>query len=227
MGIAVAVLLPLSFYLIAKGLKKDRIIMPGYFISEKITSKMLDGKMQQDTIFHRIADLQLINQMGEQISLNNTLQGKILVINFIYTTCPSVCPKLTQNMKLLQKAFRKDRKKKMDMNNEIHLVSITVDPDRDSFQTLRKYAERFEVNHDHWYFLTGNRDSIYHFARKELGLSVQPEEHGAKDFIHTQKIVLVDRNRYIRGYYNGLDSAAVGKCAYDISLLSMEKKKKK
>jgi len=226
-GMAVAVLLPLSFYLIAKVLKKDRIAMPRYYIADRVDSSMVDGQMQRDTVFHKVADLVLTNQVGEQVSLNKDLSGKILVVDFIYTTCPSICPKLTQNMMLLQKAFRKDPKKKVTMNDEVHLLSITVDPERDSFQILRKYADRFRVNHDHWYFLTGDKEAIYNYARKELGLSVQPEEHGAVDFIHTQKIVVIDQNRYIRGYYDGMDNAALAKCAYDISLLSMEKKKKK
>lgn len=226
-GIAVAVLLPLSFYLIAKALKKDQIMMPRYYIPEKINSTTVDGKKVYDTIFHRVQDVTLTNQVGEQISLNTDLAGKILVVDFIFTNCPSLCPRLTENMKLLQRAFRKDPKKETDMNNQVHLISITVDPERDSFQQLRKYADRFGVNHDHWYFLTGNRDVIYNFARKDLGLSVQPGEGGADDFIHTQKIVVIDADRYIRGYYDGLDSLAVSKCAYDISLLSMEKKKNK
>jgi len=201
--------------------------MPRYYISEKITSKTVDGKIQHDTIFHRIPDIQLTNQVGERVRLNSSLPGKILVFDFIFTNCPGICPKLTQNMKLLQRAFRKDPKKETDMNNEVQLISITVDPARDSFQQLRRYADRFGVNHDHWYFLTGSRDSIYNFVRNDLGLSMQQAEGGAEDFIHTQKIVVVDADRYIRGYYDGLDSLSVSKCAYDISLLSMEKKRKK
>ena len=75
LGIAVAVLLPLSFFIIAKLLKKDHINMPRYYVSEKITSKMVDGRMQQDTIFHRITDLHLTNQLGETIGLNSDLKG--------------------------------------------------------------------------------------------------------------------------------------------------------
>ena len=227
LAIAIAVLVPLSFFLAAKLLKKDHLNMPRYYISEKINGRMVDGKMQYDTIFHRIADLRLTNQMGDMISLNNDLKGKILVIDFIYTSCPSVCPRLTANMKMLQQAFRKDPKKESSLSNDVQLVSITVDPKRDSFQQMRRYADRFGVNHDDWYFLTGDKKDIYDFARNELGVSVQPGDGSEEDFIHTQKIVVVDQNRYIRGYYDGLDSIAIGQCAYDISLLSIEKKKRK
>lgn len=226
-GIAVAVLLPLSFYLLAKALKKDHIHMPGYYMVEKIVTKTVDGVAEKDTIYHRTSNLRLTNQLGDIVGLNDQLAGKILVVNFIYTSCPSVCPQLVKNMRVFEKAFRKDPKKEVSMRNYVHLVSITVDPARDSFQQMRQYADRFNVNHDHWAFLTGNRDSIYQFARNELGLSIQPGEGGAEDFLHTQKIVIIDQDRYIRGYYDGLDSVALGKCAYDISLLSMEKKKYK
>jgi protein SCO1 len=226
-GIAVAVLLPLSFYLIAKGLKKDHISMPRYYVAEKIVARTVDGRTTKDTIFHRISDLRLTNQLGESVALNTNLPGKILVVSFIYTACPSVCPKLIGNLKMLEKAFRKDPKKEVSMQNQVQLISITVDPARDSFQQMRRYADRFGVNHDHWWFLTGNRDSIYQFARQELGLSVPGAEEEGVELMHTQKIVVIDQFRYIRGYYDGLDSVAIGKCAYDISLLSMEKKRKK
>ncbi len=226
LAIAVTVLVPLSFFLKAELEGKGNIPMPGYYIPEKITGKTVNGEIIRDTIFHRISDLRLTNQLGEQISLNNDLQGKILVINFIFTNCPAICPKLTENMKMLQKAFRKDKKKERTLNDVVQLISVTVDPARDSFQQLRVYAERFNVNHDKWYFLTGDKQAIYQFARGELGLSVQPGDGGAEDFIHTQKMVIIDQGRYIRGYYDGLDPVAVDQCAYDISLLTREKKKK-
>ncbi|MBS1777651.1 MAG: SCO family protein [Bacteroidetes bacterium] len=225
LGIAVAVVLPLSFYVIAKVLKKDHIKMPGHYISEKIEGKLLDGQMHYDTIFHRIPDLTFTNQLGEKVSLNTSLSGKILVVDFIFTHCPTTCPTLTENMKLLQRAFRKDPKKETDMSNELHLLSITVDPTRDSVQALRKFADRFGVDHDHWDFLTGDKSTIYNFARHDLGLSAAAGGEGTDDFIHTEKIVLIDADRYIRGYYNGLDSLDISRCAYEISLLSMEKKR--
>lgn len=225
LGIAVAVLLPLSFYITARLLKKDHINMPRYYVTEKINRHTENGRTVSDTMFHRIPNLEFTNQLGEPVSLNEDLRGKILVINFIFTHCPTVCPQLTQNMKLLQRAFRKDPKRETDMNNQVQLLTFTVDPERDSFQQLRLYADRFGVNHDHWYFLTGPKQKIYDFARNDLGLSLQ--DGAGTDFIHTEKIVVVDTSRYIRGYYDGLDSVALGQCAYDISLLSMEKHRKK
>jgi protein SCO1/2 len=161
------------------------------------------------------------------VSLNKDLKGKILIVDFFFTTCPDVCPKLTSNLALLQKAFKKDPKKEFVIGNEIQLLSITVDPGRDSVPVLRAYADRYAVDHDRWWFLTGGKPAIYNYARNELGLSVQPGDGGAEDFIHTKKIVVIDQDRYIRGYYDGTDSVALKKCADDVVLLTLEKKKKK
>ena len=224
-GIAAAILLPLSFYLLAKGLKKDKIIMPSYYVPEKIDTIKEDGQVRYDTVFHRLNDLKLTNQLGQTVSLNEDLKGKILVINFFFASCPVVCPKLTQNMAALQHAFRRDRVKKRSLTDSIQLISITVNPERDSFPVLRQYADRYQVDHDRWWFLTGDKRDIYNFARNELRVVVGPGDGGSEDFIHTEKIVVVDKDRYIRGYYDGLDSASVGAAAYEISLLNMEKKR--
>lgn len=225
LGIAVALLLPLSFYVIAKVLKKDQLAMPRYYIVDKVEQKEVDGKMVPDTTFHRAADLVLTNQLGERVSLNEDLKGKILVLDFFFIDCPSVCPRLTRNMALLQRAFRRTAQHSND--TLMQLISITVMPERDSVPRLRAYAERFGANHDHWYFLTGDKKEIYNYIRNEVGLSAGQGDGGADDFIHTQSFVLLDRERYIRGVYDGLDSASVGNCAHDIGLLAMEKKRKK
>jgi len=225
--IAVTTLVPLSFFIIAKVLKKDHIQLPKFYVVEKTITKTEGNQTKIDTVFHQLNDLELTNQLGQKISINKDLKDRILVFDFFFTNCPSICPKLTNNMKLLQRAFRKDPKREEAMENKIQLISITVNPERDSVAQLRKYADRFGVNHDHWSFLTGDKKVIYDFARNELGLSVGEGDGGADDFIHTEKIVIVDRERFVRGYYDGLDSLELAKCAYDISLLTMEKKRNK
>lgn len=226
-GLAVALLLPLSFYMIARLMSKDTLHLPKYYRAEGVQTKTVDGKQSSDTQYHHVADLVLTNQLGRQVSLNNDLPGKVLVIDFIFTNCNSTCPGLTNDMALLQRAFKKNTKVESSFDTIAQFISITVDPVRDSFQALRIYADAHKVNHDHWWFLTGSKETIYNYARNELGLSLQPGNGGAEDFIHTQKFVVVDQQRYIRGYYDGLDSAEIRRCADDIVLLSLEKKKKK
>jgi len=226
-GLAVALVLPLSFFVVAKLLKKDKIKMPGFYRTEKITTKIEGGKTIKDTVFHQVKDLRLVTQLGDTVSLNKDLKGKILAIDFFFATCPTVCPKLTGNMLMLQRAFRKDPKKERTMEDDVQLISITINPENDDVKTLRAYADRYGVNHDRWWFLTGDKKQIYDYARNELGLSLENGDGSENDFIHTQKIVVLDQERYIRGYYNGLDTVAISQCAYDISLLSLENKKRK
>lgn len=222
-GFAVAVLLPLSFYLIFSRLSKGKIAMPRHYKVDSIDS-IVSGDKKPDTVFHTVSDIRLTNQLGQQVSLSD-LKGKMVVIDFFFTTCPSICPVMTANMKRLQNSFRKDTKKEASLDTIVQFVSITVNPGHDSFPELRKYADRFGANHDHWWFLTGDKKTIYDFARHELDVTTGPGDGGAEDFIHTEKFVLLDRNRHIRGYYNGTDPADVSKCADDIVLLTLEKKK--
>jgi protein SCO1/2 len=225
MGLAVAFLLPLSFYFIVKILSKDKIHLPYYYGIERVDTSG-DGK-RFDTIYHKVSNLALTNQLGEQITLNESLAGKIVVVNFFFVDCQATCPRLTGNVGLLQKAFRKNPKIENGLDNDVHFVSITVSPEQDTFQVLRTYADAHGANPDHWWFLTGDKKSIYNFARNELKLAVGPGDGGAEDFMHTEKLVLIDKERYIRGYYDGLDTVQLRKCADDIVLLTMEKKKQR
>ena len=222
-GIAVALLLPLSLYLIVDRLSKGKVKMPGHYIIERVDNS--GGK--PDTIYHATGELTLTNQVGEKVSLNAGLKDKIVVIEFFFAECTSTCPTLTKSMRNLQMGFRKDPKKENSLDDRVQFVSITVMPEHDSFQVLRTYADRQGANPDHWWFLTGDKKAIYDYARKELGLSTGPGDGGADDMIHTDKLVLLDKDRHIRGYYSGLSDTAVRRCADDIVLLTLEKEKKK
>ena len=227
LGLAVAVLVPLFCFLVVSRLSKGKSRMPGYYGLERIDSQVQGGKVSYDTVYHQVADVQLINQFGKKVSLNNDLKGKMLVIDFFFTTCPSICPRLTDNMRKLQKSYMKDPKKESSLDTVVQFISITVNPERDSFQVMRAYADRFGANHDHWWFLTGDKKSIYSFARNELKVTVGPGDGGAEDFIHTEKMVLLDRDRLVRGYYDGLKDTSVLRCADDIVYLTLERKPKK
>ncbi len=227
MGLAVAFLLPLSFYMIAKVLSKDKIYLPGYYGVERVDSATVDGKVMLDTVYHKVSDLKLVNQLGQDVTLNGTLENRILVVGFFFTNCSAVCPKLAGNITMLQRAFRRNPKMENALDNTVHFLLISVDPANDTVNALRAYADRFGANHDHWWFLTGDKPSIYNYARNELKLSVGPGDGGADDLIHSQKLVLLDARRHIRGYYDGLDTVAIKHCADDIVLLTMEKEKRK
>jgi len=218
-GIAVAALLPLSLFFIMRSLSDGHIKIPGYYIADTVLQKEIEGIMQPDTVFHQVKDLVLTNQLNKEVSLNQDLRGKILVVNFIFTSCPSVCPALSSSMSMVHKAFAK---KNPDL---VQFISITVDPARDNPDVLRAYADRFNADHDRWWFLTGSQAKIFDYARNELGLSIQASDANDGFFDHSENFVLIDTSRYIRGYYNGNDPVATKKLADDIIIVSMAKNK--
>lgn len=223
-GFLIAVLVPLSFYLITAVTSKGLLHLPKHYIADTVLTAA-DGS--KDTVWHRVDDIVLIDQFGDSISLNNTYKGKILMVNFIFTNCPSVCPLLTKNMMQLQEAFKKDPKRDTGIDTLIQLVSVTVDPERDSFPAMRNFADGFRINYKNWSFLTGPREDIYNYARRQLFVNMEEGTGGVEDLIHTQKIVLIDTFRNIRGYYDGLDTGALIRCAEDVVLLTKEKKRKR
>ena len=221
LALTVALLLPFSFYIIAKVMKKDQLAMPGYYNPEKIDTTVHNGKLSFDTTFHVVRDLVLQNQSGDIVSLNEDLKGKMILVEVFFTNCGTICPQLTNNISyFLHRAFKKN-------DTTVHFVSISIDPEHDSVSVLKSYSEKYKANPDHWWFLTGDRKLIYNYLHHELKLMVKPSDNGAEELDHTPTLVLIDKNRFIRGYYNGLDTVALKQCADDIGLISMQKKHKK
>lgn len=219
---AVAILLPLSFYILAKAMDKDKLVMPVYYRgAEKIPAKTAQGMLKDQRLLP-VADLEARNQFGDSISLNRSLPGKLLAVDFIFTRCTDYCPRLTAQMQQLVYAFHRTPMKRND--TMVQFISISVDPVHDSAAVLRAYAQHAGADENRWWFLTGDKKKIYDWMRSQLHLSVPAGNGGADDFIHTQKIVVLDENRFIRGYYDGLDTNEIIRCANDLGLLAMEKK---
>jgi protein SCO1/2 len=219
-------LLPVVSYLIVKEASEDAVTMPKRYFADTVINKIVNGKNVSDTTWHTLKNISLTNQLGNQVSLDD-LKGSIIIADFFFTRCPSICPALTKNMKGLQDAMKmKDFRKKID-SSYVHFISFTVDPERDSAAAMKAYADKHGVNHDSWWFLTGPKKTIYDFAFNELKLGLQDGEGIDSNFIHTNKFVLIDKERIVRGYYNGLDSTALSKLAEDITLLMLEKDRKK
>ena len=200
--------------------------MPARFFPDSVVSKVVDGKTVTDTVWHRIANIALRNQLNDSVSLDD-INGSIIIADYIFTRCPSICPTLTKSMKSLQDAMKmKDLRRRID-SSYVRFISFTVDPERDSPDVLKKYADKYGVNHDTWWFLTGDKKKIYDYALNELKLGLQDGEGVDSNFIHTEKFVLIDKERIVRGYYNGTDTNSMSKLAEDITLLMLEKDKKK
>jgi protein SCO1/2 len=218
-GFAVAFLLPLSFYLIAIFKGKDKLSLPKHYRLIALDTITVNQHSYQDSIFYQVPDIALTNQLGKEVHLNQDLKNKVLVIQFLFTNCNSVCPAITKNMGVLQKAFKKN-------DTLVQLISITVDPARDSVAALRAYAERFHVNHDRWWLLTGDKQAIYTYAKEYLELEIGNGDGGVEDLVHSYKLVVLDEQRVIRGYYKASDPFDLKRCADDVVLIGMEKKRK-
>jgi len=212
-------LLPFASYLFVSNLSKDAIKMPRRYFYDTVMVKMEKGKKVNDTVWHKVRPFKLKNQFGKEVGLEDW-GGKIIIADFFFTSCPSICPKLTRNMKKLQTAFKKT-------DSLVRFVSFTVDPVRDSVQALKAYGDKFGIDHDTWFMLTGNRNELYDIALNEFKASIASNGNIDTGFIHTDRFFLLDRDRVVRGWYNGLDSANLDKLIKDVVLLNMERDKKK
>ncbi len=225
LAIVIALLVPFSGYLIMKKVSETALDMPRHYYYDTVMTRMENGKQLTDTVWHPVADIQLTNQLGRSVSLHKNTKGKVIVADFFFTRCPSICPYLTANMKRLQDALAaKDRFKELNPAF-VQFISFSVDPDRDSVSVLKKYADKFGVDPDLWWLLTGPKKEIYDFALNELKMGLVDGEGVDSNFIHTQKMVLLDKYHVVRGYYNGLDSVDLAKLANDIVFIMLEKDK--
>jgi protein SCO1/2 len=226
LALCIAIALPVISYLLVKYYGDEAIVMPRRFYEDSIITKVTDGKETTDTIWHPVKNITLINQLGKKVSLND-LQGKIIIINFFFTHCGSICPTLTKNMKKMQDAVKHQDNIKYADTSFVQFLSLSVDPERDSFPVLKKYADKYAVNHDTWWLLTGSKKTIYDFAFEELKVDKYNDDPIDSSFVHTSRFTLLDKDHIIRGYYNGLDDESLAKLGSDMVLLMLEKDKKK
>jgi len=218
LALCIAVMIPMVSYLLVDYYRTDAVTMPRRYFYDTVITANKDGKMEFDTVWHKVRNFKLKNQLGKEVELDS-LNGKIIVADFFFTHCPSICPNLTKNMKRLQDMFNKT-------DTIVQFLSFSVDPKRDTVERLKTYADKFHVNHDTWWMLTGEKDEIYSIATKEFKANIADTEIDT-NFIHTQYFFLLDKDRVVRGWYNGLDSTNLNKLADDVVLLMLEKDKKK
>lgn len=201
-------LLPLIFlvwYLNSKNENKPNHLLP--YFGPKNALKL------NDTMYHRVPAFSFVNQFGETTD-TATVEGKIYVSEFFFTTCHSICPIMNTNMIEVYKTFKND--------NDVLILSHTVDPETDSVLILKQYADAHGVNDKRWLFVTGNKPELYSIARKGYLLDASEGNGGEDDFVHTQNFALIDKARNIRGFYDGTDSIEVQRLIKDIKLLKEE-----
>lgn len=197
--------------LIAYFLQKDKAL-PIYNPSD-INPSLVDESVQNVKENHKIRSFSLINQLGDSISEKN-FENKIYVADFFFTRCMGICPKMTKQMDRAAKEFKED--------NEIMFLSHSVTPIADSVPVLAEYAELYGANPEQWMLVTGDKKEIYDLARKSY-FAVTTEGTGdSTDFIHTENFVLIDKNKRIRGFYDGTSSEDVDRLIEDIRILQKE-----
>jgi protein SCO1 len=179
-----------------------------------LNEDMVDSSMQRKGYGHTIQSFTLTNQFGEKFS-SNELKNKVYVVEYFFTTCSTICPKMNQQMEWLQKQFRG--------NENFKILSFTVQPEIDSVPLLKEYAEEHNALKGQWHFLTGDKKVLYKLARKSFFVLKPAEAQNLgdanSDFIHTNNFVLIDKNQQIRGYYDGTSAKEIDKLAKDIRKL--------
>ena len=180
-----------------------------------VTSDLVDTTVQYIRKYHKVDDFKLINQNGDTITQEN-YDGKIYVADFFFTTCQSICIDMAASMQTLQKEFKDE--------DDIKLISHTVTPEIDDVARLKKYADEKGVIDNKWNLVTGDKKQIYDLARKEYLASKTEGNAGKYDLIHTENFVLVDKEKRIRGFYDGTNPDEIEQLIEDIDILRMEYK---
>lgn len=207
LAIISAVILTL-FYNALKPQEKLPIYQPAM-----VNYELVDSSLQHIKKYHKIAPFSLINQNGLNIT-DNDYSNKIYVADFFFTTCPSICPKMTANMGLIQEDIITD--------NQVLLLSFSVTPEIDSVAQLKRYAIEKGVVDSKWNLLTGDKKEIYELARKSYLAVKTNGDGGEHDMIHTENFILVDPEQRIRGFYDGTDTTAMDELLSDIRVLQEE-----
>lgn len=184
--------------------------LPIYSPSQ-INPELVDPSLQFERGEHTIADFELIDQDNQNFN-QDQLMGKIYVADFFFTTCPTICPDMSGQLQRVQNAFEE--------KNDFMILSHTVQPEVDSPKVLKEYANLYEADPEKWIFVTGDKKTIYDLARKSYFAAVTEGDGGPDDFIHTENFVLIDKEKRIRGFYDGTSEASVDQLITDISILS-------
>lgn len=188
----------------------------------EIQSKTVDGRQVNDTVYHTISGFSLLNQDSVVVT-ESIFKNKIHIANFIFTTCGTICPKMSNEMMRVQHAFEKD--------TDVVIVSYTVDPEHDTPSVLKEYALNHKAIANKWFFLTGDKKTIYDLARNSYYLVAGEGDGGQEDFIHSEMFTLIDKQGRIRGgkdkkgvllTYDGTNILDVNRLIEDVNMLKLE-----
>lgn len=177
---------------------------------DMVNRELVDTTVQYVRKYHKIPDFKLVNQNGDTITQKD-YQDKIYIADFFFTTCQSICPIMTDHMVKIQEEFKDDP--------EILLLSHTVTPEIDSVAQLKRYAEKKGVIDEKWNLVTGDKKEIYDLARKSYLVAKSQGNGGKYDMVHTENFALIDKEKQVRGFYDGTDPEAIEQLVKDVKLL--------
>jgi len=205
--IVLSVIIILAIYHVMKPKRSLKVYQPN-----DVSMELVDSTLQHVKKYHTIADFKLVNQNGDTIT-NDNYKNKIYVADFFFTTCVTICPIMTDHMVKIQRALKEDP--------DVMLLSHSVTPEIDTVAQLKRYSISKGVDDGKWNLVTGDKREIYELARKSY-LAAKDVPYNKYDLVHTENFVLVDKQRRIRGFYDGTNPEAIAQLLRDIQLLKKE-----
>lgn len=201
------VFVPILYFLV-----KPKSQLPVYNPID-VNPRLVDDSVKHVGRDHKIGNFQLVNQNGDTITQED-FENKIYIADFFFTRCQTICPIMAINMSELQEYYKNDE--------TLKFLSHSVTPDIDSISVLREYADKHQAIDGKWEITTGEKKHIYDLARKSYFAVLDEGDGGEQDFIHTEQFVLVDKNKQIRGFYDGTDATEINRIIKDVELLKSE-----
>ncbi|MGB0175689.1 MAG: SCO family protein [Owenweeksia sp.] len=217
----------LAYFIFVYSAEENFFVTLDYVGPKEANQTELNGKIQWDTTYYTVPDFELTSQNDTIVSAQK-LRGQIYIVNFFFTTCPSICPAMNFQVKQVQDRFQG--------YDDFKIISISVDPRHDTVEVLKAYEKEIGALDGRWHFLTGDQDRIYEIAQGFFS-NAMPDEEADGGFLHSENLVLVDwaghirsgRDDYgnIKGVYNGLSTDEINNLKDDIKVLIAEYEKKK
>ena len=177
---------------------------------KKISERLVDGKLVYDTIEHTISNFSFLNQNG-QIVNNKTFEGSVYIADFFFTSCPTICPIMKNNLMDIYKIF--------EGNSKVKFLSHTINPSYDNVDKLHSYSKKLGIDNKIWHFVTGDIEKIYEIAKNSYMVTALEDSDEPGGFLHSGTFLLVDSKRRIRGVYDGTDKSEMNKIIDDIKRL--------
>jgi protein SCO1/2 len=205
------ILLPFTLLLYWCNKPKPKVdVLPIMGQTRLVESTDAQGDFRWDTVYHTLPDFKFVSHMGDTIT-KDIMAGKVVIADFFFTECKGICIPMSQNMARVQEEFIGQ--------DDVFLLSHTVDPERDSVAKLHDYAQLYDVNPRKWLMLTGEKKDLYGIARNGYMITADQGDGGPEDFIHSERFVLLDKQQRIRGYYDGTSEEEIDRLREDVKRL--------